>query len=59
MQDEYIFDSALRGSRWGNGNYKVKMFLAVLQDDYIFDSASGEAGGRNYKVNLFLAVLLG
>jgi hypothetical protein len=35
-----IFLTVLSGET-GGGNYKVNIFLAVLKDDYIFDSALG------------------
>jgi hypothetical protein len=55
--DEYIFDSALQGSRWGklqsehvfSSAFRMTIFLTVLSE---------EAGGGNDKVNIFLAVLL-
>ncbi len=56
QQHEYIFDSALRGSRWGklqsehvfSSAFRMTIFLTVL---------SWEACGGIYKVNMFFAVL--
>ncbi len=49
--------TVLSGEAGGGWKLQVKMLSAVLYEYYIFDSASGEAGGGNYKVNMFFAVL--